>query len=56
MQKTGSFVGSDLVFSDAEKIRELARRGEGTSESRAMLEHAIGVIHWPTVSQSRLKA
>jgi hypothetical protein len=49
MQKTRSFLGSDLVFSDAEK-------GEGTSESRAMLEHAIGVIHWPTVSQSRLKA
>jgi hypothetical protein len=32
-----------LVFSDAEKIRELARRGEamGTSEARQMLELAI---------------
>jgi hypothetical protein len=32
-----------LTFSDPEKIRELARRGEawGTSESRQMLEHAI---------------
>jgi glutamate synthase domain-containing protein 2 len=32
-----------LTFSDPEKIRELARRGEawGTSEVRQMLEHAI---------------
>ena len=32
-----------LTFTDAEKIRELARRGEawGDSESRQMLEHAI---------------
>ena len=32
-----------LTFSDPEKIRELARRGEawGTSEARQMLEHAI---------------
>ena len=32
-----------LTFADAEKIRELARRGEawGDSESRQMLEHAI---------------
>jgi hypothetical protein len=32
-----------LTFTDAEKIRELARRGEawGNSESRQMLEHAI---------------
>jgi hypothetical protein len=32
-----------LTFSDPEKIRELARRGEawGDSESRQMLEHAI---------------
>jgi hypothetical protein len=32
-----------LTFSDPEKSRELARRGEawGTSESRQMLEHAI---------------
>jgi hypothetical protein len=32
-----------LTFSDPEKIRELAGRGEawGTSESRQMLEHAI---------------
>jgi hypothetical protein len=30
-------------FSDPDKIRELARRGEawGTSEARQMLEHAI---------------
>jgi hypothetical protein len=34
-----------LTFSDAEKIRELARRGEAwaDSESRQMLEHAIDV-------------
>jgi hypothetical protein len=32
-----------LTFSDPDKIRELARRGEawGDSESRQMLEHAI---------------
>ncbi len=32
-----------LTFTDPEKIRELARRGEawGDSESRQMLEHAI---------------
>jgi hypothetical protein len=32
-----------LTFTDPEKIRELARRGEawGTSEARQMLEHAI---------------
>jgi hypothetical protein len=32
-----------LTFSDPEKIRALARRGEawGTSEARQMLEHAI---------------
>jgi hypothetical protein len=32
-----------LTFSDPEKIRELARRGEawGTSEARQILEHAI---------------
>jgi len=32
-----------LTFSDPEKIRELARRGEawGISEARQMLEHAI---------------
>ena len=32
-----------LTFADADKIRELARRGEamGTSESRQMLKHAI---------------
>jgi hypothetical protein len=32
-----------LAFTDPEKIRELARRGEawGDSESRQMLEHAI---------------
>jgi hypothetical protein len=32
-----------LTFSDPEKIRELARRGDawGTSEARQMLEHAI---------------
>ena len=32
-----------LTFSDPEKIRELARRGEAwrTSEARQMLEHAI---------------
>jgi hypothetical protein len=32
-----------LTFTDPEKIRELARRGEawGTSESRQILEHAI---------------
>jgi hypothetical protein len=32
-----------LTFKDAEKIRELARRGEalGTSEAKQMLEHAI---------------
>jgi hypothetical protein len=31
------------TFTDSEKIRELARRGEawGTSEARQMLEHAI---------------
>jgi hypothetical protein len=34
-----------LTFSDPEKIRELARRGEawGTSEARQMLEYAIDV-------------
>jgi len=33
----------ELTFADADKIRELARRGEalGTSESRQMLEGAI---------------
>jgi hypothetical protein len=32
-----------LTFTDPDKIRELARRGEtwGNSESRQMLEHAI---------------
>jgi hypothetical protein len=32
-----------LTFTDPDKIRELARRGEawGTSEARQMLEHAI---------------
>ena len=32
-----------MTFTDPEKIRELARRGEawGDSESRQMLEHAI---------------
>src|SRR5580658_3522986 len=32
-----------LTFTDPEKIRELARRGEawGTSEARQMLEHGI---------------
>jgi hypothetical protein len=32
-----------LTFTDPEKIRELAKRGEawGTSEARQMLEHAI---------------
>jgi hypothetical protein len=32
-----------LTFTDAEKIRELAKTGEawGDSESRQMLEHAI---------------
>jgi hypothetical protein len=32
-----------LTFSDPDKIRELARRGEawGTSEARQMLEHGI---------------
>jgi hypothetical protein len=32
-----------LTFTDPEKIRELARRGEawGDSESRQMLEHAL---------------
>ena len=32
-----------LTFTDAEKIRELAKKGEawGDSESRQMLEHAI---------------
>ena len=32
-----------LTFTDPEKIRELARRGDamGTSEARQMLEHAI---------------
>jgi hypothetical protein len=32
-----------LTFTDPEKIRELARRGEawGDAESRQMLEHAI---------------
>jgi hypothetical protein len=30
-----------LTFSDPEKIRELARRGEAWGESRQMLEHAI---------------
>ena len=32
-----------LTFADADKIRELARRGEawGDSESRQLLEHAI---------------
>jgi hypothetical protein len=32
-----------FTFADAEKIRELARRGEawGISEARQMLEHAI---------------
>jgi hypothetical protein len=32
-----------LTFTDPEKIREIARRGEawGTSESRQMLEHGI---------------
>jgi hypothetical protein len=32
-----------LTFTDPEKIRELARRGEawGTSEARQVLEHAI---------------
>ena len=32
-----------VTFADADKIRELARRGEawGTSESRQMLEHAM---------------
>jgi hypothetical protein len=34
-----------LTFTDPEKIRELARRGEawGTSEARQVLEHAIDV-------------
>jgi hypothetical protein len=34
-----------LTFSDPEKIRELARRGEawGTSEAKQMLEYAIEV-------------
>jgi hypothetical protein len=46
-----SFLEADLktvlpgkfTFADAEKLRELARRGEawGTSEARQMLEHAI---------------
>jgi hypothetical protein len=33
----------ELTFSDPEKIRELAKRGEawGDSESRQILEHAI---------------
>jgi hypothetical protein len=32
-----------LTFTDSDKIRELARRGEawGDSESRQMLEHAV---------------
>jgi hypothetical protein len=32
-----------VTFADADKIRELARRGEalGTSEAKQMLEHAI---------------
>ncbi len=34
-----------LTFADAEKIRELARRGEawGTSEARQLLEYALEV-------------
>jgi hypothetical protein len=34
-----------LTFTDPEKIRELARRGEacGTSEARQMMEYAIDV-------------
>jgi hypothetical protein len=35
----------ELTFTDPDKIRELARRGEacGTSEARQMLEHEIEV-------------
>jgi hypothetical protein len=38
-----SGTGGTLTFTDPDKIRELARKGEawGDSESRQMLEHAI---------------